>query len=171
MAQGIKNDLEIAAGAILGVAKEIFPPAQFKKIAKVEEEREVRVELTEFPEAIKAECTTVIIEQSKLEEFKGGYIRVRKETPGGYTFTRKDFSQNLEDTVPISEAIFKILAPHGQMQKKTRYRWRGWDIDIMDGGKKIVAEFEMVPGQDQVIVPPEFSVKNVGTGTKIVEKC
>jgi hypothetical protein len=141
------------------------------KVAALQEEREVRCELESLPEQVMQEADTVIIEQTQLDKNPTGYVRVRKETIKGkgrsisnhveYTFTSKDFSKNLEDTIPISEDLFgRLYALGTSPQTKTRYKWKGWDIDCMSDGR-VVAEFEMVPGQDRVKVPAVLKVKAV----------
>jgi hypothetical protein len=131
------------------------------KTAAVQDEREVRAELHELPKEVKDEATVVTIEQTQLDKFDNGYVRVRKETPGGYTFTSKDFSKNEEDTINISEKLFKKFFPLGESpQTKTRYKWKGWDIDIMADGR-VIAEFEMAPGQHSVEVPAILKIKAV----------
>jgi hypothetical protein len=131
------------------------------KTAAVSIEREVRVELVSLPAIVKQEGSSLSILQSILEEFPGGYIRVRKEVPGGFTFTKKVFKEHTEDNIKISEELFEKMFKLGKKpQDKTRVVWRGWDIDIMQDGR-VVAEFVMSLGQTQVTVPSEFVVAKV----------
>lgn len=137
-----------------------------KKYAKEEIEREVRIELNSLPHEVQAEGSPPTrIQQNILEKFPGGYVRVRKETPGVCTFTRKDFETHVEDNIEISEEMFNKLFPLGtSKQDKVRYQWNGWDIDLLEDGK-ILAEYEMKDGQDRVGVPEIFDVKKVGSHT------
>jgi len=137
----------------------------FTKTAKEETEREVRIELESIPDQVRKEATKLNILQNILEKFPGGYVRVRKETPGICTMTRKNFENHIEDNIEISEDLFNKLLPLGtSKQDKTRLKWNGWDIDELDGGK-IVAEYEMEDGQSQVTVPLIFDVKKIGEHT------
>lgn len=159
--------------------------ASMQKIAAVQVEREVRCELEELPEEVREEADTVTIDQTQLDKNPNGYVRVRKETVTGkgrgitehseYTFTSKDFSKNLEDTIPISEDLFHRIYTLGKSpQKKTRYRWNGWDIDVMEDGR-VVAEYEMADDQTSVKVPSFFKVKavlypTIQVGSELVKK-
>lgn len=139
----------------------------FNKEAKVSSEREVRVELEGLPPQVKEESTLVKIYQGKLEELPDGYIRVRRETTddgvNSYTFTRKTFSKNTEDTTEITENIFTRMMGTIAFDKqdKVRYKWNGWDIDVMDGGTKFVAEYELPDGVYSVDVPGILKIKKV----------
>lgn len=141
----------------------------YNRTAKVSDEREVRIELEELPAQVEKEGTKINILQGKLDEFPGGYVRVRKETPGGYTLTRKVFNEHNEDTMDISEKLFtRLFKSTFDQQDKERIKWNGWDIDLIDGGKKIVAEFEMPEGQKHVDVPSIFKMTKTLEGTVTV---
>lgn len=135
------------------------------KVAVEEVEREVRVELKELPGKVKKEAVSMNILQAKMAEIPGGYIRVRKETPGKCYFTKKIFKEHSEDNIEIPEELFKKLIKSGfSKQDKTRLKWEGWDIDILEDGK-VLAEYELEEGVNDIEVPEIFSVKKVGEGT------
>lgn len=139
------------------------------KTAKLEVEREVRIELEEFPKEIEDDVGFYEIRQCKLEEWDGGYIRVRQTYPDKVcTFTSKDFTKNLEDTIEIPEDLYVPLFEMGfDPQKKIRYTWGGWEIDVMEDGR-VVAEFELPKDQVEVSVPDFFKIKELKRGTKKV---
>lgn len=152
---------QISQKALSLFANKLASSMRLRKTAAVSIEREVRVELSSLPAIVKQEGSSLRIIQCILEEFSGGYTRVRKEVPGGFTFTKKVFADHTEDNVEISEELFEKIFKLGKKpQDKTRTIWRGWDIDVMEDGR-VVAEFEMAPDQTQVIVPPEFTVVKV----------
>jgi hypothetical protein len=130
------------------------------KVAATTEEREVRCALKELPEAVKQEGEKIVIEQGKLDEEPGTYTRVRRETPGGCTFTKKVFKDFSEDNITISEQLFEKLFKTVSFsnQTKTRYKWKGWDIDVMEDGK-VVAEYELPSGSNSVKIPLIFQVE------------
>lgn len=181
MISGIDMKRKIVLNAIGHFQKR----ASMQKISAVQVEREVRCELEELPAVVMEEADKVIIDQTQLDKNPNGYVRVRKETVRGkgrgiseyseYTFTSKDFSKNLEDTIPISEDLFhRIYALGKSPQKKTRYRWKGWDIDAMEDGR-VVAEYEMADDQTSVKVPAFFKVKavlypTIQVGSELVKK-
>lgn len=145
---------------LVNMAVENFRGCRVKKAAETIE-REVRVELAEVPEIAKKQGTQKKILQSIMEKNEDGYTRVRKETPGGCTFTRKTFPRHIEDNIIISEKLFEKLFPLGEKpQDKTRTTWNGWEFDVMEDGR-VVAEYEMSEGQTSVVVPDYFKVTKV----------
>lgn len=139
------------------------------KKARVEEEREVRVVLEDLPEEVERDAEEVLIEQAKLDEWGEGYCRVRRETPGKCWLTKKDFTTHEEDSFEISEKLFEKIFKIGySAQEKTRKRWKGWDIDILEDGT-VVAEYELPKGEDEVEVPKMFKVKEVKEHTQLVD--
>lgn len=140
----------------------------YHKVAKEEIEREVRIKIKELPSEVEKNSSKVRIIQCMLEEFPGGYIRVRKEIPGKCYFTKKIFNKNIEDSIEISEDIFsKIFKLGYKEQDKNRFLWNGWDIDVLENGE-IVAEFELGENQSKVDVPEIFSIVKVLEGTTSV---
>jgi hypothetical protein len=128
------------------------------RIAEVSTEREVRAELSSLPDQVREEGAKVHIVQAKLDEFPGGYVRVRSEEPGGYYIDRKNFSKNTEDRIDISKKLFEKLINNGSSpQDKIRYKWNGWDVDVMDDGR-VVAEFELQGEDSKVDVPFFFDI-------------
>ena len=131
------------------------------KTAAISTEREVRAELESLPDEVKKDGKQVRIIQSKLDEFPNGYVRVRREEPGGCYITRKDFDKNQEDTIDISRALCDKLVGTGYSpQDKMRYKWKGWDIDVLEDGK-VIAEFELQGDDTQVDVPSFFVITKV----------
>jgi hypothetical protein len=179
------SGIDMKSKTVLNAIGHFQKRASMQKISAVQVEREVRCELEELPAVVMEEADKVIIDQTQLDKNPNGYVRVRKETVRGkgrgiseyseYTFTSKDFSKNLEDTIPISEDLFhRIYALGKSPQKKTRYRWKGWDIDAMEDGR-VVAEYEMADDQTSVKVPAFFKVKavlypTIQVGSELVKK-
>lgn len=129
------------------------------KSAAVEEEREIRVQLTELPEEVKSSPETVVerIEQGFIAMAPGGTdVRIRKASIDGvesYTMTAKHRPLYQEAEMEISKEIFESLWPTVKKPMlKTRYKWQGWDVDALDSGE-IWAEFELEEGQGQVKLP------------------
>lgn len=143
----------------------------YNKVAKEETEREVRIEIKELPQQVKDEAEELNILQAKMEEFPGGYTRIRKETPGGCTFTRKSFDDSIEDNIEISEDLFnklmKTSVPYSKQDKK-RLIWKGWDIDTLEDGT-VLAEYELPNGEDTVEVPEVFEIVKVKEQTSVLK--
>jgi len=139
--------------------------------AAVEEEREVRCSLKELPPEVKKSGEKITIEQGKLDEKPGTYTRVRRETPGKCSFTKKIFKDFSEDNIEISEDLFEKLYNNITFsnQKKTRYKWKGWDIDVMEDGK-VVAEYELPKGYDSVSIPLIFQVEEALSPTYLKKR-
>jgi hypothetical protein len=135
------------------------------KIAELEEEREVRLVLKEVPEEVKSKGKKEKINQVKLWEKGRDYIRVRQTIPGSFWFTRKDLKKMTEDSIEIPEELFDKLYKLGTApQEKTRYKWKGWDVDELKD-ESVFAEYELPEGIEEVEIPSIFEVLKMNPPT------
>ncbi len=129
-------------------------------------ENEDRFKLKRVPEKVLAEAknTMYSIEQGFIAKPSDLCdVRIRKEYHLNYrgvyhyTLTSKYRPNDQEAEMTISYEMFEALwATATSKQKKTRYKWNGWDIDQFEDGS-VVAEYEKGVGE-RTTIPMCFEV-------------
>jgi len=127
--------------------------------------------LKRFQKKFRIEGKQELIEQAFIAKADGTDVRVRKTTIMGedgdpessYTMTAKHRPMNQEAETEISPEIYEGLIPvFTSVMAKTRYKWKGWDVDDIHEGNdigKIVAEYEYGEEDKTVAVPVTWKVK------------
>jgi CYTH domain-containing protein len=133
------------------------------RYSAVNREREVRMDLKSLPEEISSTVKPLDIEQGYLVESDDGgtMVRIRKSqgTDGvyHYTMTAKNYPSYAEAETDIDSTIYDGLSDlMSKIERKKRYQWNGWDIDVISEGNRagrIVAEYELPDGQIRVAMP------------------
>lgn len=133
----------------------------------VHEEREARITLSELPEEVKGNEST-LIKQGVLREVRDdndkmiSYARIRmKQEPGEdakYSLGVKNFPLHQEAETEISKEMFDSFFPDNLLKPQVKHRYMtdsGWEIDEVDTDGGIYAEFEHEKG-DKVKMPSHW---------------
>lgn len=125
--------------------------------AAVGEEKELRVPLMELPPEIGKANKGEVIQQGFISEAPNCDVRIRKRG-ADYSLTAKFRPLNQEAEMEISKEMFETLWPTViKPQNKTRYDYKGWEIDVMEDGS-IVAEFEYTK-EKSVNLPTHWKIR------------
>jgi CYTH domain-containing protein len=130
------------------------------RLAQVHREVEAHVELEELPP--EAKDGSRILQGFIAEVRKGDKpfcdVRIRNQD-GQCTLTAKFRPLHQEAEMKISKEMFDALWPDVEkVEKKTRYRIDGWDVDELDDGR-IFAEYEFKDGEKKIEVPEHWKRK------------
>jgi len=126
-------------------------------LAAVEQEKELRLPLMELPPEVSKSGKGKKIIQGFIIEVPGCDVRIRK-VDEDYTMTAKYRPLSQEAETNITKEIFDALWPSiSRKQSKTRYEYKGWEIDVMDTGE-VVAEFEYSK-EKTVDLPTHWKIK------------
>ena len=136
------------------------------RYSSLSREREVRLDLKSLPKEISETVMPLEIEQGYLAESEDGdtMVRVRKTQNNdgsfSYTITAKNYPSYAEAESDIDQAIYDGLHDLiSKIERKKRYKWNGWDIDVISEGNRagrVVAEYELPPDQITVVMPELF---------------
>ena len=123
-------------------------------------------DLKSLPKEISETVMPLEIEQGYLAESEDGdtMVRVRKTQNNdgsfSYTITAKNYPSYAEAESDIDQAIYDGLHDLlSKIERKKRYKWNGWDIDVISEGNRagrVVAEYELPPDQITVVMPELF---------------
>ena len=154
---GFENQIDSLLGGSLMEESLAFPST----------EKEIRVPLKSVPEEVKNTATRILrITQAFINKNKDeSDVRIRKTkyilSPNAqeeyeYSLTAKHRPQELESEMEIPKVMFDSLWSNSfSRQKKLRYCWQGWDIDVFEDGG-VVAEFEYDNEADIPSIPDFF---------------
>lgn len=136
------------------------------KIANVVTEKEIRIKLDAVPLEVQNDKATEIVRitQGFIAELDGGCdVRVRSSVSADgkaeYSMACKYRPLFQEAEMEISEEMFSSLITYAiKSQTKDRYKWEGWDIDVIDkeSGLEVWAEFELNPNGGFPVIPESF---------------
>ena len=128
-----------------------------EKLSAVQEEKELRIPLEELPPEVEESSKSKVIEQGFISKVDACDVRIRS-CEDKYTMTAKFRPLNQEAETEITKEMFDALWPATtDKMKKTRYDYKGWEIDVLEDGR-IIAEYEYTK-ETTVDLPTTWKVK------------